>query len=1135
MPRTIDDLLNTPNPMDLSRAYGEQMGRLQSAYADPYDTPGMTGLPQRSSMTPPNYAFFRQPFQTPPPAVMTTPGVTGMFGRPQDMATQFQLAATQQYLNPATAQQNFATNRIGAFGERYGEVLGAGVGGLAGGAIGGPGGAATGVNWGSMVGGAFGSTIMNAIPGLNWIHRQMYGDAGNQLMMMANLQHRTMGNISLTGQDVGLGGRGMNTESALRLGRRLEGMSQQSGGTFNRMDMLNLTETAGNLGMLSAAENIDQIGDTVGKLMKIVGKMAKLTGDPDFRNNLRELSNLQRSGMTINEAVSAVADLSGYAKTAGMTRGQLMQNGGQRGMAAFAQLGLAPGAGLMTGAYGAAQGRILGGAFSPLQQSLIGDTSQQVIQSQAAFMAGPAKFMLPAALGVGANGQLSVDKDKLAALSAPGAMNQLTATIGGGATNMHRVAQQIAESSGRSVQDVLQELMARMPEFQSQMALDLGPRGMQRMQLNTMAGFMKTLGPGNSWQSAMLASGGDASQAQILMKQAADPRVYRREREALLRDLKDAKMEAREEFGGKLAGLDAASEQVRDRYTQLTMRPTYNPLNALFGRTITPQNTNMLDFTGSASAQEGFLKYAGPSASKLRNDQAADEEARRLFEENAAAEGVDRLYTGGALFRSLGERAVERAKKDAKPLTTTFVKGKVNLDRGFDHIFELQKADINMLTQGELEAGRLMAGTGGFRSGLQDIIGGIDSFVGGIDNVFGGPEGDVASYQDPMYKQLALAATVTQKLSHRVSKLTFEQKVKQQRALSEELSKGKGVSGPSALAAVRDRVVGAARQLAADGKGLDMREMRKVAVDALVSAHVDPDVARDMVNKSSKGAFDEMIMGMVMDDPDAKVSVDRADAAGTLAARLGIKGQKNLADKLRVEYKKSLTSMGVVNRVRFKGDVEMVWDWLSGEGYSSIEFGDISNDESEAIGEFTDLSSEEQAAVMLTLQGGSEYQKTITSGSPETVATLKQAKSFVNNLSKEGRAALTRMSGSAKKSGLGTLEKLTGATKEAAETGKGFFGRITTAQRALAQLKAGPTEEADGTSSTDDGEAGDKVKKITKDLKTLEQMRALFVGEGGIAPELQQAAKAMQYSAYKLAAVLQKKGGPPSPTDRTEE
>lgn len=590
----------------------------------------------------------------PPPVTQYMAGMAAGYNNPQMSGVAQGLSATQAYLDPNNAGAAFSQQRMHSAGQTLGSGLS--TASLAAGFI--PGGqvAAAGVG---MFSDTIGDWAANN-PLTRGIHGAYYGQAGQSLSTMANLQHGTAGALQMTGGSSGLRGTGMSTTGAMQLGRRFQGMGEQwakrnperaeqaGGGDADlgiqryTQDMTKLTQMAGDSGLLDAATNIDQIGTTVQKLFKVLGAMGKITGDPDFKNNLRELASMRQSGYSLDQAVTATRDIQRFARGMGMSREHMMATGGAMGQQAFAQAGLAGGMGGVYGAHAQLQSRQLAGTFSPMQSALLGGQegiAGRFAQQQAHFASGPMSMMLGAALTTGPEGQLGVDASKMGGLFANG--GTLSGAAGQSSVNLMKVARQMAADQGITQQDALAQIQMKMQtgELASTAAQQLGPTGMKMLQMNTVASLAKQTG--SLTAAAYSVAGGDSKQAQMMMGMMTSPEAYSRERERLQRDIDDLKSSARRE-----------SEVMREDRQRIRDENTAG----LFGyRAIGRALSTVADATVG-----GFIRdFTDPH--DRGNKRAADVAARELQRNEDRARGVTAAYFTG---RGPNEKIVrERIEK----------------------------------------------------------------------------------------------------------------------------------------------------------------------------------------------------------------------------------------------------------------------------------------------------------------------------------------------------------------------------------------------------------------------------------------------------------------------------------------
>jgi hypothetical protein len=528
--------------------------------------------PNPSQMTSPGMGSFRQALMPAPPPMTMTPGVTGSFVNPYDAAVSGRMQAQfNMFGDPSKAASNWGSNRANEFGQKVGGFVGAGVGMMAGG----PWGAATGYGLGDMLGG-----VLGEIPGVGWAASLSSRGAIQQMSQGTRLQAGTHGAISMGGRDIGLGGRGMSAQAGLGLGRQLKGFADESNEAFNINDMINLTSSAAENGLLSGATNTDQIFDSVKRLTGLVGKIAKLTGDPDFKNNIREIANLRNAGFDLSQIPTVMESMNTSARMAGMTRGQAMQAGGLQGGAIFANAGLTSGLGTQMGIAQAAQTVMAGGIHSDRLLSLMGGTSgstQRGTESDAAFLSGAGKLILPYLMGEGGK---ELDPERI--------QKMLSGEVG--------MQQMIGQGAGSMDRKSLQNILMHTPELMTQLGEQIGPHGLQLAKLRMAQDVQRQMGGPEMMslaEAAVPVFGGDKLTALKFAGEWESP-VMRERLETQLkgtrsRDASKARqeaaermkgpnytteewasnMESRGDLGGALAGLFARSGAgIGDVFTQ---------------------------------------------------------------------------------------------------------------------------------------------------------------------------------------------------------------------------------------------------------------------------------------------------------------------------------------------------------------------------------------------------------------------------------------------------------------------------------------------------------------------------------------------------------------------------------------
>ena len=500
----------------------------------------MPQMPQLSTQQMAMMAQTPMPASMPTPMLRSTPGATGQFADPSSADAYRMLGRTAGYLDPSQAG-SYANQQWGQKVERWGQTAGAAASML-------PGvGMVTGIGMSLAGGPLFNNPLTRAVFGPS-------ERAAQHMSMMANIQHRTFGNLQLTGGDVGLGGAGMSMPAAMQLGQQFTAKAESWGHVRGaktedvnkyKQDLVRMTEMAGQVGLLDASTNIDQISDTVMKLMKVMGRMAKLTGDPDFRNNLQQIGQLRTMGLSIDQAVETTRNLAFYARGAGVSQQQLLQQGGMQGAQAWSQAGLASGVGIGHGAMAQARARQFAGVLDPYTEQIMGGREgiqQKLTGMGAQFAAGPAgQLIMGATMGLNAQGELTTDTGKFQSMMNRGMnMSQLAAES---MRNFHRVVEEASQRYHISRIEAKSQLLEKQQALISQMASD--PEQLQMMQLGTYGMLRKG---GLIMTAAAFEAGGRTMGGATLIKQlASDPTIRDRMRAQLNERLRTLRSEARKE------------------------------------------------------------------------------------------------------------------------------------------------------------------------------------------------------------------------------------------------------------------------------------------------------------------------------------------------------------------------------------------------------------------------------------------------------------------------------------------------------------------------------------------------------------------------------------------------------------
>lgn len=456
---------------------------------------------------------------TPQPVMAAPIPMAGMTPNPI-FHDPFQAMQQRNVMGLATTAGGINRQWVQQAGERWGGRIGAGVGAIGGAWAGGPWGALQGASLGEMFGGWAGG-VMNDIPLVGWgmrtYNKLRWGGAMEQMAGANRLRQGMFGaNMQLTGAGANPLTGGLGATGALQMSQAF-GRANIPG--MNRNDLINLAGAAGETGFLSDATSVEQITKTVKGLAKLMGEMAQLTGDPDFRNNLRQLANLRNAGMDTQQAMEFMRAAPMFGRMAGGAA--QAQQGAQMGAAMFQAAGLTPALGMQMGMGTAGMVNRGMGGITATQRGLWGGQegiTQALTGMQAQFMGRTAEMLLPYLVEQGEGGQLQINQQRMRALR-------------GGRIGFQQMMQQGAANIGQLGFGNVQELLMQAPELQAQLGQQLGPMGGMVTMAN-MARRLQQEMPGLTFGGAAttIAGGGREGMrmGRMLQQFAQNPEMARR-------------------------------------------------------------------------------------------------------------------------------------------------------------------------------------------------------------------------------------------------------------------------------------------------------------------------------------------------------------------------------------------------------------------------------------------------------------------------------------------------------------------------------------------------------------------------------------------------------------------------------
>lgn len=551
MPRSIDDVIQN------YRGWASQSQAPLSPpglYTTANPIPEIPYAPPNAFQTPPGgLSVFRPP--TPP---LLTPTMSGASSYETQVAGRF--AQRMERMGTPEAATEYLRGRRGRqAGERVGGITGA----IGGGYIGGIAGAATGYSLGAEYGGDFGQWLGESWVGgaIDWVtgESERRQRMGQMLAGGVQLQSATYGNVMMGQRDIGLGGQGINERSATRLASRLSSLTEATEGGLSQQGIMDLTRSAAQMGFLEQTVDTDQIFEVVKKLTKVVGAMAKITGDPDTRRNLQEIMQFQRMGFNLDQTVSAVESVERGARMAGLSRPQFMATAGTAGARMFRGAGLAGGPGVVQAAGAAALGRMGAAGLSPMELELAGGQAGltgMFMQNNLRFLQGPGQLAMLQALQPGGPGQL-----------------QLGGGFGQQMQGPFNIGQMLQQGVGNiRTPGQLMQFMAQRPELLSEAAGQMGEFGMPLAMARTAQGLVESgmfRGMGDEQTQFMTAlsvqPGMDPVKARRMMRTLGSEEFRTRARAQIQEEIKRRRYENRQAAIRRIDEREERREEARDR------------------------------------------------------------------------------------------------------------------------------------------------------------------------------------------------------------------------------------------------------------------------------------------------------------------------------------------------------------------------------------------------------------------------------------------------------------------------------------------------------------------------------------------------------------------------------------------
>ena len=356
---------------------------------------------------------------------------------------------------------------VGLVGAKVGAISGAAAGASMG-MLFGPVGAAAGATAGGVIGGFAGYMGADSLMG---DFAQRAGESLLSPLTAGRQRSLTLQNTSTNylrrGPDMAPGGIGMSLGAATGLQQNLmhmadsKGFQRETGGRFNRQDVMKITQLAGEVGMLDQSQTAQEVATSVSKISKALANIMKIAGEPDVKKAMQMMGQMRMAGMSIPETQTAMSNAKVFARMAGVSVGDVVAGAGQAA-SMFQERGMSGAAGINAGMASMGMAGMAASTMSARQLSMAGGKEgvQQTYMQAAADTASQDVLNFGAFTRKG--GKLQLDMGKLRAM-------------GQGKLSTSDAVRQTADSMG-GMQNVMEVMSTRSGEMRD--AMQTAERGM---------------------------------------------------------------------------------------------------------------------------------------------------------------------------------------------------------------------------------------------------------------------------------------------------------------------------------------------------------------------------------------------------------------------------------------------------------------------------------------------------------------------------------------------------------------------------------------------------------------------------------------------------------------------------------
>jgi len=600
------------------------------AQAMPGVLSGASGyMPSPLTMTPASTGVFRPPppapSYTPIAPQYTPPIVPGPF-TPQLPSSQFMPPWERQAMIADSQADRMASYGMAAPGMAA-QAATIGGGAYAGARLGRAFGAR-----GALVGGLVGAAG-TALSGLATGARNMATGFMRPMMetqLMGAALQRSSQDWVVQGSQLHDIGRGLTRDASMDLAGQIKDLAsdsrfqEQTGGMFNREDLVRITQSAGRAGLMDMEQSVPQIKQRLREVSRTVREFMQLTNDPSVTSVVRQMGQMRQFGISMPEMSEAARNMRNFAKMAGTSIDNLQEIGGLPGAMTFQQAGMSAGSGFMYGNYSAALARqsVASGVFDERRLAMLGGVqgvAQRNMQAQAAMMSMP---LYGASVAQYGSGGWELNK---------GALGQ----GGGGALGMvSGAANAMSQAAQRGGIGALATFPLEQRFLQDQAAREMSPYEMtaQRFQLALKTGQRLGMsGRGAFGFGARMLYGDQV--AEQMLQEGSSAGFWSSQREALTRERQRLAVNQRERTlargeGDFMHGLKALTRKTGlaagyDDVAEAVGRPLSSVSNFFegAGRGIGEMFEDIGDWWGAPNRTEGRMRRYTRRSAAIQSDE----------------------------------------------------------------------------------------------------------------------------------------------------------------------------------------------------------------------------------------------------------------------------------------------------------------------------------------------------------------------------------------------------------------------------------------------------------------------------------------------------------------------------------